>query len=188
MEHLLKRGVALSACDEDGWTALHYAARRGDGDILALLVAAGAELEPRTGCALTPLHNAVIHHHRDAAERLLDLGADPNAAGDVGVAPLHYAAREGDLDMLRCLVHFRADVDAVDRDTQHTALHMSCDRGHLRAVRLLINAGADVNKRDAKVCTRARAFERARAPSRAHRAGLRCTTPHCTGTWRPSRR
>ena len=55
----------------------------------------------------------------DAAEladvaRCLVAGADPSAIGDGGVAPLHRAASNGNIDVVRALIDARADVNVLD--------------------------------------------------------------------------
>jgi len=93
-----------------------------DGDWPGVLVAVDETpelLEARFGPShQTLLHLAVIAGERDAAEALLDRGADPMArdAGD-DATPLHWAADRGDLEMVRLLVARGADPD--DREDVH---------------------------------------------------------------------
>ncbi len=74
---------------QGGFTALHYAARDGYADAVALLLDGTADVNTRTaGDASTPLLVAVINGNYDIATTLLDRGADPNLADDDGIAPL----------------------------------------------------------------------------------------------------
>jgi len=59
-------------------------------------------------------------------------------------APLHIAARAGDLAKLRALIEEGANVNAKNRWSE-TALHYAAERGHKEAVELLIATGADIN-------------------------------------------
>jgi ankyrin repeat protein len=43
----------------------------------------------------TPLHNSITADRYPTAVHLLENGANPNAATDSGLTPLHYAAKSG---------------------------------------------------------------------------------------------
>jgi outer membrane protein assembly factor BamB len=68
------------------------------------------------------------------------------STGDPGEA-LREAARAGDLAQIESLLAAGAPVDAPARYGQ-TPLYLAADKGHLEAVRRLVEAGADVNVRD----------------------------------------
>ncbi|MDX1577357.1 MAG: ankyrin repeat domain-containing protein [Gemmatimonadota bacterium] len=75
---------------QGGMSALHYAARDGHADVVAALLAAGADIDrPTGGDRSTPLLLAAINGHYDLARWLLERGADPNLASEDGVAPLY---------------------------------------------------------------------------------------------------
>ena len=58
----------------------------------------------------TPLIVAIFKNHYEAAAVLLESGADPNHQISTShPAPLHYAVRVGDLDMVNLLLNFHAD-------------------------------------------------------------------------------
>ena len=106
VRHLLARGLRAKPQEY---------ARLDDRTALAKLIAADPQL----------LHNgdilmgAVDFGHRDLAEWLLALGADPNARSSIGShqTPLHSAAWEGNLAIAKLLVNAGADVHA--RDEEH---------------------------------------------------------------------
>jgi ankyrin repeat protein len=64
-----------------------------------------------------------------------------------GRIPLHYAALENDVALLRRLLAQGADPNARDRQG-FTPLHFACQQGAVEAVRALIGAGALVDARD----------------------------------------
>lgn len=84
-----------------GNTALHFAARDGQMEAVAALVAAGADVNQVSATdAMSPLIQAIITGHFDIAKYLLQHGADPNlATKKEGLTPLwatldsRYAAR-----------------------------------------------------------------------------------------------
>lgn len=64
-----------------------------------------------------------------------------------GRTPLHYAALDNDVALLRRLLAEGANVNARDRQG-FTPLHFACQQGAAEAVRALIEAGALVDARD----------------------------------------
>ena len=65
-----------------------------------------------------------------------------------GITPLHMAAQEGKLDIIRYLTREKElDPDQSDDDDM-TPLHLAACYGHTEVVRYLIERGADVNQVD----------------------------------------
>ena len=78
----------------------------------------------------------------------LEKGGNPNYAGEEGT-PLHRAAHNGHVDVIRALVAGGADVNAGPKKFERTPLHEACMRGKLEAVKELIAKGADPDAKDA---------------------------------------
>uniref|UniRef100_A0A1B6LPG5 Uncharacterized protein n=1 Tax=Graphocephala atropunctata TaxID=36148 RepID=A0A1B6LPG5_9HEMI len=77
---LLAKGTCVDARDNAGYTALHYAVRKGNTSMCKLLLAAGASVNVTTKAGLaTPLHRAAMEGHMDVISLLLKSGADPLA-------------------------------------------------------------------------------------------------------------
>jgi len=65
-----------------------------------------------------------------------------------GMTPLHYAAREGRLDMVKALINANVKIDEVNRQGQ-TALHLAAKNGRTEVVKALLGfdvEGIDQNK------------------------------------------
>ncbi len=64
-----------------------------------------------------------------------------------GMKPLHMAAWNGKVEIVRMLIDAGADVNAQDdeEDTKCTPLHYAAFNGHEEIVRMLIDAGANLN-------------------------------------------
>lgn len=114
--------------------------------------------------AQTPLFTAVSGKHLDCVVSLLKAGADPNGSQYNNCSPLLTAAREGDVDVLRELLRFGADVDvkpkvpewASNATTCRGPLYLSAVYGHLDCFKLLLLHGAnpDYNCTDEKMLAR----------------------------------
>lgn len=68
-----------------------------------------------------------------------------NAVEAGGFAALHFAAFNGDMEMIRLLLEHKADANIENMDG-NTPLVMAVKGRQLEAIRVLVNAGADVNK------------------------------------------
>jgi Ankyrin repeats (many copies) len=67
----LGRVASVKAIDQDLWTPLHHAARRGDLPMMHLLIARGAEPDPRNRDGDTPEDLAKKHHSEMLAALML---------------------------------------------------------------------------------------------------------------------
>lgn len=88
----------------------------------------------------------------DAIKTLIeDEGAavdTPIDYGDHSITPLIKASWQGDLPIVEYLLAKNAAVDAVDTDSQQTALMNAVTRGHASIVKALLEAKADVSLRN----------------------------------------
>ena len=132
--------------DEDGRTALHWLAAKGEAGPLeaALRTEAGRAAASRADDeGWEPLHSAASAGHAAAVALLLEAGAEPNARNSSGCAPLHYACSKGHVEIVKALLaKLRTDLHARDR-RGHTPLHRACDRGREEVARLLLEAAED---------------------------------------------
>lgn len=80
------------------------------------------------------------------ARMLLDSKADANAKDGDGWPVLHYAARDGNSEIVDILLAHGANIEARDRD-HFTALHTAAEAGRADVVRVLLDHGADVSAR-----------------------------------------
>ncbi len=143
---LLRDGADVNAAQGDGMTALHWAALRGDADMVSVLVYAGANVTSTTRLgAYTPLHLASRDGRAEAVTLLLGAGSDANAATTTGSTPLHFAAAGGDVPTLASLLEAGAEIDAREGASGQTPLIFAAAAGRLGAVQALIAHGADVS-------------------------------------------
>jgi len=75
--------VDVEAKGIDNWTALHYAARSGNYNIVLFLIRHNANLDAASKTGWTPLHLACYQGHYDTAEMLLQSGAKADVKTNV---------------------------------------------------------------------------------------------------------
>lgn len=96
---------------------------------------------------LTPLHVAALHGRLDAGRLLLLGQANPNAPTTGShLTPMHYAARSGNVEMLRQLLQLGGRVNTCYRDRagSGTPLDEAVGAGHCEAALLLMDKGAAI--------------------------------------------
>ena len=81
-------------------------------------------------------------------EKFIASGADVNSKNKSGVYPLHWAAWNGNLEMVKKLVEKHAYVDVMDGYRDETPLSWAAKKGHLEVVKFLVEKGASVNNSD----------------------------------------
>ena len=79
MRALLRERVDVNAPEADGTTALHWAVRGDDVDVVMSLIGAGAAADAANRYGVTPLILAATNGHAVVIDALLKAGARPNA-------------------------------------------------------------------------------------------------------------
>jgi len=138
----------IRACDRDGGTPLHVAAQVTNEEMVAWLLSRRANVHKRDVRGFTPLDRAALaaDPRNDRAKRfpavaklLLDRGAE---------VTLRAAVALSDSERIRELVN--ADPGLLRREihwSEGGLVSLAVKHGHLDAVRLLLDLGADVDER-----------------------------------------
>ncbi|AVP87971.1 hypothetical protein phytr_10430 [Candidatus Phycorickettsia trachydisci] len=137
----------LHVKDNQGYTLLHWSARKGYSDILNLLISEGADPNVTDESGDTPLHSVAMRGHTNIARLLVEAGAKPNVVNKIKNTPLYEAIIRGYTDIAKLLIEAKADPNAVDK-CKFTPLHEAAMRGYTDITKLLIKAGADIHAKD----------------------------------------
>ena len=130
---------------------IHQAAKAGDVQQLKEILQKNPDLINSTDRdKMTPLHHAIDEGKLEAASLLLANGADIDAVNYKQETPLHIAAYEGNAEVVRLLLTHDADI-AKREMRDRIPLFLACNwGGDLETVRLLVDAGSDVNDKNSR--------------------------------------
>jgi ankyrin repeat protein len=127
------------------YAGLHEAAAKGDVAEIEKLIAEGEKPDIQDSKSRTPLHVAVYMRQHAAARALLKLGANPNALDLDRYDIVTIAAVRNDIEMLKIALAGGASARNVTSRYDGTALIAAAHRGHVEAVKVLIEANAPLN-------------------------------------------
>lgn len=142
---LIDAKAYVNAIDKYNSTALMKAAEKGHKEIVQLLIEANADLNIVNYLRLTALMLASDHGRKDITQLLLDAKADVNPGDRFGTTALMNAMNCKDITKL--LLDADAKVNTINGDGD-TALTLAANFGNKDVVRLLLQAGADLDMCD----------------------------------------
>ena len=152
---LIKAGADLEAVDKDGFTALVYASKNNDQEMVKLLTDAGAKRPKYSeGSPEASFMEAAKQGDCQRLRELITEGLDVNLQHGVADEPRHTAlvcaAENGQADAVRLLLAAGANVDEKcgGAGDNSTALMHAASKGQLECTRILIEAGASAVARD----------------------------------------
>jgi ankyrin repeat protein len=149
---LTAEGADVTQCSsehDNGETALYKAVAGGHDEIVAMLIAAGADVDHIVHDGETPLSKAVWDGKVNITSMLLAAGASTayqvrDEDGGGGLLNVAASRGESEIEIVRLLIEAGAYLDERDV-TGHTALHNAARRGNATGCELLIQAGADMH-------------------------------------------
>ncbi|CAJ1361001.1 unnamed protein product, partial [Effrenium voratum] len=144
VREILERGQDPSFSG-DGKPAVFHAVASANLEILLILRAAGAEMDPQDRVGASPLFLASQLGFEAAARLLLDSGAEVNRVAENGITACHIAARNGHPSLVQVLIQSGADMNRSSEDG-FAPLHVAALYGQADVVAALVKLGADVNK------------------------------------------
>jgi ankyrin repeat protein len=145
---LLRRSPeAVNVVEADGTSALHWAVRVADAQIVRMLLDAGANPNTANRRGVTPLLLAATNADAAMAVTLIKAGANVGAPVSGGQTVLMVAARTGSPQTVAALLERGADVNARERVMGESALMWAAAENHDGVIKVLAAAHADVDAR-----------------------------------------
>lgn len=139
---LLERGISYTP-DVELNSPLAVAADAGNFKMLKILLDKGADINHKGNNLETSLNLIACSGSAEMIEFLIQNGAKVNSLSSLGYSPLHNATSCGNIDAIKILLKYGIDVNRLNYDG-YDALYMTY--GHEDRVRLLVEAGAIVNR------------------------------------------
>jgi ankyrin repeat protein/CRP-like cAMP-binding protein len=141
------QGFDPNSADYDHRTALMVASMKGNTDAVRLILDFQANPNLVDMHGTSALYEAARKGHEDTMEELMNHGAklcmdEPRAA-----SILCQTVSDGDILTLRRLLRAGIPVNAADYD-QRTAAHIAAAEGHVAALKVLVEFGADLTLED----------------------------------------
>ncbi|MGZ7030551.1 MAG: ankyrin repeat domain-containing protein, partial [Thermoanaerobaculia bacterium] len=125
-------------------TPLMKAAWDGDGEIVGILLKAGAKVNAKATDTLeTPLMNAVTHGDPEIVSMLLKAGADVSPKNKFEFHAFTSAVAAGKQEIAGLLLDSGAKIE--DGSSGLTPLQFAASAGNIEMIRFLVKRGADVN-------------------------------------------
>jgi len=142
---LVAKGAKIEAGDENGRTALQFAAGGGKLEVVRFLLAKGANAASADNFGNSTLLKAAHGGYTEIVKLLLDKGLDINQPIGVSKATaLYVAAQQGHAGVVGELLKRGAKTEICTRFNS-TPLFIAADAGHVKVVQLLLASKAEVN-------------------------------------------
>nr|XP_034956854.1 ankycorbin isoform X2 [Zootoca vivipara] len=142
-----KKGANATKHDNEGKTAFHLAASKGQAECLRIMMTHGVDVTAQDGTGHTALHLAAKNSHPDCVKRLLQSKCPQESTDSSGKTALHYAAACGCLQAAQLLCEHKCPINVKDVDG-NIPLLLAVQNGHTEVTKYLLEHGADINSRD----------------------------------------
>eukprot|EP00747_Dinoflagellata_sp_TGD_P166138 gnl/TRDRNA2_/TRDRNA2_188449_c0_seq1.p1 gnl/TRDRNA2_/TRDRNA2_188449_c0~~gnl/TRDRNA2_/TRDRNA2_188449_c0_seq1.p1 ORF type:complete len:385 (-),score=105.84 gnl/TRDRNA2_/TRDRNA2_188449_c0_seq1:127-1281(-) len=147
LKELINRKADINGKDNNGWTALLHACRNGKTEIAKHLMAQGADPSVTTSDHKTALILATAEGKLELVRLLMGMKAVRQQVTEkdaLGWTALHYAVKDGHLEISKMLIEQNAKVNAKDLDGK-IPLMVACEHGKLDCAKVLAKKGAEIN-------------------------------------------
>ncbi|KAJ7390127.1 hypothetical protein OS493_027163 [Desmophyllum pertusum] len=100
----------------------------------------------------TALHLAVKHGHESIVKHLLEIGADIHATDHHLRTVLHTVFETGDINIITLILQCQGVKVNATEEYGNTPVKLAAEKGNIRAVKLLMEKGADITIADKVGC------------------------------------
>lgn len=148
---LVEAGAKVESEREFSGTPVHFAAENDAASAIAALARHGANVNKVGGHSRTALQTTALFGLTRAAASLLEAGAavtDRCSYYSHQRSALDIAAQKGHVGVMRALICHGADVNAIEPNTDTTALHVAAQFDQVGAVNVLAAASANLDVQD----------------------------------------
>ncbi len=131
--------------NNDGLTALHFAANKGNIPLLKLLIDNGANVDAVTNLGKNVMHMAAEGNQPSMIIYLItEEHQSSQCVDESGSTPLHWACYAGAEEAVNFLLNLNVDINEQDKE-KLTPLHLATNEGRENIVLKLLQKNADKN-------------------------------------------
>ena len=144
-----KHKIDLHMSNNDGWTALHYSAQRGNSEVVAYFAEMGTDICLKTNDGTNCLQIAALQGHFNLCKMLIDKHlVDLHMTDNYGWTELHCSAQSGNCELVAYFAEMGTDIHLKTNDGRN-CLHIAALDEHLNLCKMLIDKHkVDVNVAD----------------------------------------
>lgn len=136
---LLKEKADVNQQNKEGLSALFYATRDGDMQMVKALLEAKADPSlKRLSDDVTPLMQAVMCGYSDIFQLLFEAKPEPDQSNKANTSLLLMAVNEGYLDIIKYLIDAKADLNCSRKSDGVTPLTLAARLGRVEVIDLLL--------------------------------------------------
>ena len=149
ISYLVKdRNANIEAKTTDDYRPIHIACKEGFLPFVKFLVNNNAKINGKTMEGFTPLLIASKSNTKQSLpiiKFLIQKGASLKSVDNKKYKALHFAAQNGNLDLLKYLIEEKHDEINEQTEEGFTPIYCACLNNQLEAVKYLANQGADIS-------------------------------------------
>jgi len=150
-KRLLELNASVAERNKNGYKIIHSAASVGNFNVLKLLLSnGGVDVDDKNNYHETALHLACLKGHYIVVRLLLIFKASTTIQSSLGMLPLHYAAKNGRVDILDLFIEKAYHPLNIQTKDGQSILHLSALNNHLEFVERLIEEKIDLDLKDNK--------------------------------------
>ena len=155
VEYLVEAGAPLDCKNEAGKTPIAWAVEAKNYDIVGYLLEVEADPSIPDNNGISPLHRAVKINDLKMVETLLSINTETeewtkvNARNNEGLTPLAISAQQGNMEILKLLIEYGANINLPSFENKLTPLHRAVSKGNIEVIQVLIENNAQLNVQDA---------------------------------------
>ncbi|XP_078283465.1 ankycorbin isoform X4 [Rhinoraja longicauda] len=142
-----KKGISPVKLDNDGKSAFHLAATKGQVDCLGAMLTHGVDLTVLDGSGCNALHLASKYSHQECVRKILQHKCPVECTDNNGKTALHHAATSGSIFIVQLLCEHKCPINTKDTEG-FTPLIQAAQNNHAEVCLYLIDQGADIDTQD----------------------------------------
>lgn len=152
--HILSLGPKIETQFDDqhethaGFSAMHLAAFRNHTEMVKMLLLSRVNPDAQEANGFAPIHFACVHGSTPIVRLLIEAGANKEVMTNHGYTPLHTAVRNDRLATAEALIRSKADIDALSRGSNNSALHFATYKQNKAMVKMLLECKISLHLRN----------------------------------------